>query len=160
MSSQQLPYPILILMADDDADDRLMVEEAFEENHISNLLHFVEDGQQLVDYLKRTNSYTRETAPRPGLILLDLNMPKKDGKTALTEIKADPQLTAIPIVVLTTSGNPAEIARAYELGASGYIKKPATFAGLVTAVQKLTDYWGELVETPAPSDPQQVPSLP
>ena len=151
MSTQQLPY--VILMADDDADDRLMAQEAFEEAQIRNPLYFVEDGQQLVDYLQWQNGYTPANAPRPGLILLDLNMPRKGGTTVLAEIKADSELKIIPVVVFTTSGAKADIRDTYELGASGYVKKPATFSGLVNALQAVHEYWAELVESPVPSGP-------
>src|ERR1043166_7596979 len=99
------PKPITILMADDDADDRQLTKEAFEESRIANDLRFVEDGVELMDYLYRRGKYQDPTvSPRPGLILLDLNMPKKDGREALKEIKSDPKLKHIRVVILTTSG--------------------------------------------------------
>jgi CheY-like chemotaxis protein len=137
-------------MADDDADDRLMAQEAFEEARLANELHFVEDGEALMDYLYRRGSYaTRSAAQDPGLILLDLNMPKKDGREALKEIKEDPALRHIPIVVLTTSKAEEDILRTYDLGVSSFITKPVTFAGLVELVQALTRYWFEIVTLPS-----------
>ena len=141
--------PITILMADDDADDRLMAQEAFEEAHLANELHFVEDGEALMDYLYRRGTYAaRSAAQDPGLILLDLNMPKKDGREALKEIKEDPALRHIPVVVLTTSKADEDILRTYDLGVSSFITKPVTFAGLVELVQALTRYWFEIVILP------------
>lgn len=139
---------LLILMADDDADDRLMAEEAFTEASVANPLVFVDDGEMLLDYLERRNGFNAANAPRPGLILLDLNMPKKDGRTALAEIKAHPDLKSIPVVVLTTSKAADDIQHTYELGASGYISKPVTFAGLVEAIRLIKNYWVELVMMP------------
>lgn len=145
--------PITILMADDDPDDRELTEEAFREVRFANDLRFVQDGRDLLDYLTRANGYTSENAPTPGLILLDLNMPRMDGREALTAIKADPRLKAIPVVVLTTSKADEDIVRSYELGAASYIPKPVTFMGLVNAMKTLGDYWFELVAIPRP-DPQ------
>jgi two-component system response regulator len=143
------PKPITILMADDDADDRLMTREAFEESRIANDLRFVEDGVELLDYLKRRGPYSDPaTSPRPGLLLLDLNMPRKDGREALREIKADPALKNIRVVILTTSKAEEDIARTYDLSATSYITKPVTFEGLVEVVKALGKYWLEIVELP------------
>ena len=143
------PKPITILMADDDADDRQMTREAFEESRLANDLRFVEDGEELMDYLKRRGKYTDpESSPRPGLILLDLNMPRKDGREALREIKADPQLKHIRVVVLTTSKAEEDIFRTYDLSAASYITKPVTFESLVEVVRALGKYWLEIVELP------------
>ena len=139
--------PVLILVAEDDLDDREFTQDAFEEVH-ANELHFVDDGQQLIDYLTHSNGYMPETAPRPGLILLDLNMPKKDGREALAEIKSNPDLRSIPVIVLTTSKDQDDIYRSYQLGAASYITKPPTFEGLVQAVKTIRDYWFELVSIP------------
>ena len=140
---------ITILMADDDADDRQMTKEAFEESHLNNDLRFVEYGVELLDYLKRRGKYINPfSAPRPGLILLDLNMPKKDGREALREIKADPRLKSIRVVVLTTSKAEADILRTYDLSAASYITKPVTFAALIEVVRTLGKYWLEIVELP------------
>jgi CheY-like chemotaxis protein len=141
--------PITILMADDDADDREMAQEAFEESHVGNDLRFVVDGLDLMDYLKRRGKYSDPgNSPRPGLILLDLNMPKKDGREALAEIKADPGLARIPIVVLTTSKEEEDIMRSYELHANSYITKPVTFEALVRVLSAFGKYWLEIVELP------------
>ena len=143
------PKPITILMADDDADDRQMTREAFEESRLANDLRFVEDGEELMDYLKRRGKYTDpESSPRPGLILLDLNMPRKDGREALREIKADPQLKHLRVVVLTTSKAEEDIFRTYDLSAASYITKPVTFESLVEVVRALGKYWLEIVELP------------
>jgi CheY-like chemotaxis protein len=141
--------PITILMADDDADDRKMTKEAFEESRLVNDLRFVEDGDELLDYLYRRGKYTNPAdSPRPGLILLDLNMPKKDGREALREMKADPKLRTIRVVVMTTSKAEEDIERTYNLSASSYITKPVTFAGLAEVIRTLGRYWLEIVELP------------
>jgi two-component system response regulator len=141
--------PITILMADDDADDRLMTKEAFDESRLKNDLRFVEDGVELLDYLKRRGKYADPaSSPRPGLILLDLNMPKKDGREALKEIKADPNLKNIRVVILTTSKAEEDIYRTYDLSAASYITKPVTFAGMADMVKTLGKYWLEIVELP------------
>lgn len=141
--------PITILMADDDADDRLMTKEAFEESRLANDLRFVEDGVELMDCLQRRDKYSDPaTSPRPGLILLDLNMPKKDGREALKEIKADPNLKCIRIVILTTSKAEEDIYRSYNLGAASYITKPVTFAGMAEVIKTVGKYWLEIVELP------------
>jgi two-component system response regulator len=142
--------PITILMADDDADDRQMTKEAFEESHLTNELRFVEDGVELMDYLQRRGKYSDPaSSPRPGLILLDLNMPKKDGREALQELKADPRLRAIRVVVLTTSKAEEDVLRTYNLSAASYITKPVTFTALIDVVKTLGKYWLEIVELPA-----------
>ncbi|MDR3622664.1 MAG: response regulator [Paludisphaera borealis] len=142
--------PITILMADDDADDRQMTKEAFEESHLTNDLRFVEDGVELMDYLQRRGKYSDPaSSPRPGLILLDLNMPKKDGREALQELKADPKLKTIRVVILTTSKAEEDILRTYNLSAASYIAKPVTFAALIDVVKTLGKYWLEIVELPA-----------
>jgi two-component system response regulator len=136
-------------MADDDADDRLMTKEAFAESRIANDLRFVEDGVELLDYLKRRGKYSDPaTSPRPGLLLLDLNMPKKDGREALAEIKADPLLKNIRVVILTTSKAEVDIYRTYNLSAASFITKPVSFDGLVEVVRTLGKYWLEIVELP------------
>lgn len=141
--------PIIILMAEDDPDDRLLVREAFEESRLLNELRFVEDGEELLDYLRLQKGYADpESAPKPGLILLDLNMPRKDGREALREIKADPELRRIPIVVMTTSRAEEDIFRSYDMGASSYISKPVTFERLVELMKSLGNYWIEFVELP------------
>ena len=147
---QNVGKPITILMADDDADDRLMTKEAFEESKLVNDLRFVEDGVELLDYLQRRGKYADPaSSPRPGLILLDLNMPKKDGREALKEIKADPRLKNIRVVILTTSKAEEDIYRTYDLSAASYITKPVTFASMAEVVKVLGKYWLEIVALPA-----------
>jgi len=141
--------PIVILMADDDADDRMLTKDALTESRVLNDLRFVEDGEELLDYLKGRGAYTdREKSPKPGLILLDLNMPKKDGREALKEIKADPELRRIPVVVMTTSKAEEDVYRSYDLGASSFITKPVTFDRLVELMRTMGQYWVEFVELP------------
>ena len=140
---------MVILMADDDADDRLLAKDALAECQFASDLHFVENGEELLDYLHRRGKYTQlAESPRPGLILLDLNMPKKDGREALREIKADPALRKIPVVVLTTSKADTDIGRIYELGANSFISKPVSFESLVDVMKTLGRYWFEIVELP------------
>lgn len=139
---------IVILMADDDADDRLLAKDALAECRLANDLHFVENGEELIDYLKHRGKFTQTDSPRPGLILLDLNMPKKDGREALKEIKADPELRKIPVVVLTTSKADTDIGRIYELGANSFISKPVSFDSLVEVMKIIGRYWFEIVELP------------
>jgi len=139
--------PITILMADDDADDRLMTQEAFAASHLGNELRFVENGVELLDYLYHRNKYSDPvSSPRPSIILLDLNMPKKDGREALAEIKRDPDLRDIRIIVLTTSKAEEDIYRTYNLGAASYITKPVTYESLVDVLKTLGKYWLEIVE--------------
>lgn len=141
--------PIVILMADDDADDRMLTKDALQESRVLNELRFVGDGEELMDYLLRRGKYSNpDDAPRPGLILLDLNMPKKDGREALKEIKSDPNLKRIPIVVMTTSAAEEDIFRSYDFGASSFITKPVTFDRLVELMRALGKYWVEFVELP------------
>lgn len=146
---KQCNTPITILLADDDEDDRMMAKDALEESKLANDLHLVEDGEELLDYLLNRGKYTDPaTAPRPGLILLDLNMPRKDGREALQEIKAIPKLRQIPIVVLTTSKAEEDILRTYDLGVNSFISKPVTFEGLVEVMKGLTQYWFTIVKLP------------
>ncbi len=141
---------ITILIADDDADDRMMAREALEECRLANALYFVEDGVELLAYLRRQGRYSNpEASPRPGLILLDLNMPRMDGREALREIKADPVLRRTPIVVMTTSKAEEDIYRTYDLGVSSYVTKPVSFDGLVEVMKAIGRYWIEIVELPA-----------
>lgn len=144
--------PITILMADDDPEDRILAREAFEECNFPHTLAFVRDGEELTDYLYRRGAYSNPaSAPRPGLILLDLNMPRKDGREVLAEIKADPNLRRIPVVIISTSTAEEDILRTYDLGANSYITKPVTYEGLVVLIRTLGDYWLSTVELP-PSD--------
>lgn len=147
-----LSHPILVLIADDDPEDRMLIEDAFEESRLTNPLEFVVDGEDLLDYLHRRNGYSDpSSSPRPGLILLDLNMPRKDGREALKEIKSDPDLRQIPIVVMTTSRAEEDVLRTYDLGVNSFITKPVTFEGLVEVVKMLGRYWFQIVELPPPS---------
>ena len=141
--------PIVILMADDDADDRMLTKDALEESRVLNEMRFVEDGEELMDYLHRRGKYAdAESSPKPGLILLDLNMPKKDGREALKEIKSDPNLRRIPVVIMTTSKAEEDIFRSYDFGASSFITKPVTFDRLVDLMKAIGEYWVEFVELP------------
>ena len=149
MSTATTSQSIVILMADDDADDRLLAKDALAECRLSNDLRFVENGEELLDYLRRRGKYVNlADSPRPGLILLDLNMPRKDGREALKEIKEDPRLCTIPVVVLTTSKADTDIGRIYELGANSFISKPVSFDSLVEVMKILGRYWFEIVELP------------
>ena len=141
--------PIKILVADDDADDRMMIKDAFEESRLNNDLDFVKDGEQLLDYLHRQGEFANLAGePYPGVILLDLNMPKMDGREALKKMKGDPNLCRIPVVVLTTSEAEEDIVRTYGLGVNSFITKPVTFEGLVKIVTVLFRYWVEIVALP------------
>jgi CheY-like chemotaxis protein len=142
--------PITILMADDDEEDCQLTREALEDSRLANEMRFVGDGQQLLDYLRREGRYADPSvgAPRPGIILLDLNMPKRDGREALAEIKSDPDLRRIPVVVLTTSSDEADILRSYNLGVNSFVTKPVTFEGLVEVMRTWSRYWLEIVELP------------
>ena len=141
--------PISILMADDDPDDRLLAREALEEAHLSNSLYFVQDGQELMDFLLREGDFTDpEKAPRPGIILLDLNMPRMDGREALQAIKSNPLLRRIPVVILTTSKVDEDVLRSYDLGANSFITKPVSFEEFVRVVTELGRYWFEVVALP------------
>jgi CheY-like chemotaxis protein len=140
---------INILIADDDADDRLLIKEAFEEARLINPLQFVEDGVELMDFLHRSNQYIElKDKPLPGLILLDLNMPRKNGFEVLEEIKAEKSLRQIPIVIFTTSKIEEDIYRSYNLGVNSFISKPVTFHALVDVMKTLSHYWFEIVELP------------
>lgn len=143
--------PGVILMADDDADDLLLARDALSECKFDGHVECVPDGELLVDYLFHRGKYAAAgSSPRPGLILLDLNMPKKDGREALREIKADPDLRRIPVVIFTTSRSDTDVAVAYELGANSFIAKPSAFDALVRVMQTLRAYWFDVVELAAP----------
>lgn len=146
-----VPRTHLILMADDDDDDRLLAQDALAESGLDAQLQFVENGEELMDYLCRRGKYrgTEEHA-RPGLILLDLNMPLKDGREALKEIRSEPELRRIPVVVLTTSNADTDIGAIYDLGANSFISKPFQFEALVSVMKVLGQYWFKTVELPVP----------
>jgi len=140
---------IHIVMAEDDPDDRLLVAEAFEEKHVANSLAFVENGEELLDYLNQRGEYgDSKRFPRPDIILLDLNMPRMDGREALKAIKADPKFRSIPVIVLTTSTAEQDILMSYDLGASSFITKPVTFEGLLDALGAFDKYWVQIVKLP------------
>jgi CheY-like chemotaxis protein len=141
--------PIVILVADDDEEDRMLVKEALAESRLANNLQFVVDGEDLLAYLRNQGKYSdKQRFPTPGLILLDLNMPRKDGREAVREIKSDPHLRIIPIVVLTTSKAEEDVIKTYDLGVSSFITKPVTFSSLVDIMRTLGKYWFEIVELP------------
>ena len=139
----------VILMADDDADDRFLVQEALTEAKIPHDLRFAEDGRSLLDYLKHQGKFTdRKEAPRPELILLDLNMPLKDGREVLADIRADACLRRIPVIIFTTSKADTDIRQMYDLGANSFVTKPAAFSELVGLMKKLAEYWFETAHIP------------
>jgi len=137
---------IQLLMAEDDPEDQMLVRKALTQAHLANELTIVNNGEELMDYLHRLPPY--ETARRPDLLLLDLNMPRKDGREVLQEIKSDPQLRSIPVIVLTTSSAEEDILRSYDLGVNSYIEKPVTFPKLVELVTELGKYWFQIVKLP------------
>jgi CheY-like chemotaxis protein len=150
---------MVILMADDDEDDRLLAQDALQESEENAELRFVSDGAQLLDYLRSSGEYAPPVdfnaplAPRPDLILLDLNMPRLDGREALRQIKLDPMLRRTPVVILTTSRTEEDVWRAYDAGANSYVAKPVSFEGLVDVMKNLRRYWAETVQLPAEPNP-------
>ena len=146
---------IVILMADDDDDDFLLTQKALKESKLLNTLFRVKDGEELLDYLHQRGDYENGSngyCGRPGVILLDLNMPRKDGREALRDIKSDPDLRDIPVVVFTTSKAEEDIYKSYKLGVNSFITKPVTFDGLIDVVQALGKYWFQIVELPLKND--------
>lgn len=137
-----------ILVADDDADDRFLLQTAFEEKGFKDKLVFVENGVALLEYLERIQRNDSTNYHFPGVILLDLNMPKKDGKQALSEIKRHSAYKMIPVIVYTTTRNEMEVRTCYELGANTYIVKPARFERLLNVVDSLRNYWMEVATVP------------
>ncbi len=152
------PSPInsesaIILLADDDEGDQILTRRALDKGRFRNTLHIVMDGEEALDYLFHRGKYEDpESSPRPHLMLLDLNMPKVDGRQVLTELRADPELRMLPVIVLTTSSQEEDIVRAYELGVNSYITKPVTPGGFVEAVSAIENYWFELVILPQAGD--------
>lgn len=141
--------PIVILLAEDDEDDYLLIRDALKESRVSNDIHWVRDGEELMHYLHRQGDYEDpKKSPKPGIILLDLNMPKKDGREALKEIKSHPVLHNLPVVILTTSKSDEDIIRSYGLGVNSYIRKPVRFDDFVEVIKTLGKYWFEIVELP------------
>ena len=145
---QELDYCILI--ADDDADDQYMIKQAFASINLNEKIHTVNDGVELLDYLQKKGKYKDETILQPKVILLDLNMPKKDGRECLREIKTNDKLKQIPIIIYSTSSNPDDISYAYENGASSYITKPYSYQELVKTMEIFKNYWFNVVKTSLP----------
>ena len=141
---------VTILVADDDEEDRMMISDAFRESRLKNQIRFVENGVELMDYLHHRGKYSSaQEHPLPGIILLDLNMPKMDGREALKEIKSNAELKRIPVVVLTTSKAEEDIYRTYNLGVNSFVSKPVTFESLVNIIREIGRYWFEIVELPS-----------
>lgn len=141
--------PIDILLAEDDEDDYLLIADALKESRLANKIYWVKDGEELMDYLHRRGDYSNpESSPSPGIILLDLNMPRKDGREALREIKSAPGLRRIPIIILTTSQAEEDILRSYDLGVNSFIRKPVRFEDFIEMIQVLGKYWFQIVELP------------
>lgn len=141
---------LVILMVDDDEEDRMLTKEALTESRVAGDLRFAADGEELLDYLRCRGRYSPPNdPPRPALILLDLNMPRKDGREVLREIKSDPALRAIPVIILTTSRAREDIERSYHLGANSFVTKPPTFSSLVQAMRVLGHYWTDVVQLPS-----------
>ncbi|TXS43764.1 response regulator [Streptomyces sp. OR43] len=138
--------PIEVLLVEDDPGDELMTREAFEDNKIRNTLHVVRDGQEALDFLYRRGEHT--DAPRPDLILLDLNLPKYDGRQVLEQIKQDPGLSLIPVVVLTTSSAEEDILRSYKLHANAYVTKPVDLDQFIAAVRQIDEFFVTVVRLP------------
>jgi two-component system response regulator len=146
MTAKTLPRPIEILLVEDSPADVLITREAFEEAKLLNTLHVVEDGVQALEFLRRQGSYA--DAPRPDLILLDLNLPRKNGREVLAEIKADKDFKSIPVIILTTSSADEDILNAYDLHANCYVIKPVGFDNFLKAVQSIQDFWFSVVALP------------
>jgi CheY-like chemotaxis protein len=138
--------PIDILLVEDDPGDELMTREAFEDNKIGNTLHVAHDGEEALDFLYRQGGY--QDAPRPDLILLDLNLPKYDGRQVLEKIKSDPELADIPVVVLTTSAAEEDILRSYKLHANAYVTKPVDLDQFVAAIKHIDEFFVQVVRLP------------
>jgi CheY-like chemotaxis protein len=142
-----------ILIAEDDEEDRMLTREALVESKLKNKINFVEDGEQLMDFLLNQGAYSdKQKYPKPGIILLDLNMPRKDGREALKEIKMHEQFRRIPVVVLTTSKAEEDIIRTYDLGVNSFITKPVTFEGMINVMKTIGTYWFDIVELPAKAE--------
>jgi CheY-like chemotaxis protein len=145
----EAPHPlhaIDVLLVEDDQGDVLMTREAFAHHKIRNELHVVTDGEQALQFLRRQGEYG--DAPRPGLILLDLNLPRRDGREVLAEVKADPELRSIPVVVLTTSEAEEDILRSYSLHANAYVSKPVDFDRFVEVIRRIDDFFVTVVKLP------------
>lgn len=137
-----------ILIADDDADDRMFLEQAMRQNGYDQGIHFVEDGEDLMDYLRRQGRYNDGNAPWPDMLILDLNMPRKNGFQALSEIKDDPKLRRLPVIVMTTSSADEDVVKTYNLGVNSFVTKPFNFNRLVEIVGTMKTYWMDTVKLP------------
>ena len=145
----RLKKSVPILIADDDEEDREMIQDALKESRLINNIHCVKDGEELMDYLFHRGQFKdQDQNPLPGLILLDLNMPKMDGREALRAIKSNPSLRQIPVIVLTTSRAEEDIFRTYDLGVNSFITKPVSFEALVAVMKSIGHYWFDIVELP------------
>jgi CheY-like chemotaxis protein len=138
----------VILLAEDDEDDFILVRDALEEAGVAADLRRVDDGEEVMDYLARRGRFTQEVAPAPDIVILDLNMPRKDGREVLRDLKLHPWLRRIPVIVLTTSRAEEDVARSYALGVNSFIRKPSAFEALVEAMRSIGRYWFEVVELP------------
>jgi CheY-like chemotaxis protein len=138
--------PIDVLLVEDDAGDVLLIREAFEHNKVHNNLAVVSDGVEAIEYLRREGEYA--DAPRPDLMLLDLNLPRKDGREVLAEVKADPGLRSIPVVVLTTSKAEEDVLRSYDLHANAYVTKPVDFDRFIEVVRQIDEFFVSVVKLP------------
>ena len=138
--------PADVLLVEDDPADVLMIREAFEQHQIRSPLHVVGDGEQALQFLHRTGPYT--DAPRPGLILLDVNLPRRSGLEVLAELKQDPELLDVPVVMLTTSQADEDILRSYKLHANAYVSKPVDFEAFTAAIRQIDDFFLTLVQLP------------
>ena len=137
------PTNMTILIADDDHDDRLFMEQALRQNGFAQTIQFVEDGEELMEYLRGEGRFADQNVPWPNLLILDLNMPIKDGRETLRELKADPRFRHIPTIVFTTSSSGRDRKMAYKLGANCFITKPDTFNGLVETTKCIANLWLE-----------------
>ena len=137
-----------ILIADDDPDDRMFLEQAMRQNGYNQVIRCVDDGEDLMAYLRREGKYSEQDAPWPNLLILDLNMPRKNGFQALQEIKNDPQLRRLPVIVMTTSSADEDVIRTYNLGVNSFVTKPINFSRLVEMIGALKVYWMDTVKLP------------
>ncbi len=142
------PTSMTILIADDDHDDRLFMEQALRQNGFSQTIQFVEDGEELMEYLRHEGRFLDQNVPWPNLLILDLNMPRKNGFQALEEIKDDPKLRRLPVIVMTTSSADEDVVKTYNLGVNSFVTKPFNFSRLVEMVGALKTYWMDTVKLP------------
>jgi CheY-like chemotaxis protein len=147
MTPKPAGQPIEVLLVEDDPGDVLLIREAFDFNKVHNNLNVVSDGEQALDYLRGTGDYTDRI--RPDLVLLDLNLPRKDGREVLAEVKTDPDLRTIPIVVLTTSEAEEDVLKSYQLHANAYVTKPVDFERFVSIVRQIDDFFVSVVRLPS-----------